>query len=131
MRGVSPTEIEAAIDELNAVYDADQTPYRIEQTPGGYRLILRPAFERMRDKFYGRAKEARLSAPALEVLSVLAYNQPATAEYLGELRERRAARRCLRSCDAGLSAWTARTHRVNCRDSPPQIVFCNCSVSRA
>ena len=86
MRGVSPTEIETAINELNSMYDADQTPYYIEQTPGGYRLILRPEFERIRDKFYGRVKEARLSGPALEVLSVLAYNQPATAEFLSELR---------------------------------------------
>jgi segregation and condensation protein B len=86
MRGVSPSEIEAAITELNSVYDADATPYRIEQTNGGYRMVLRAEFERMRDKFYGRVKEARLSPAALEVLSVLAYNQPATAEQLNKLR---------------------------------------------
>ncbi len=63
-----------------------QAPYRIEQTNGGYRLVLRDEFQRMRDKFYGRVKEARLSPAALEVLSVLAYNQPATAEHLNELR---------------------------------------------
>src|SRR6187402_109833 len=40
MRGVSPAEIEAAINELNALYDADETPYRIDQTNGGYRLVL-------------------------------------------------------------------------------------------
>jgi segregation and condensation protein B len=86
MRGVSPTEIAAAVRELNELYDADQAPYRIEQSNGGYRLVLRAEFERMRDKFYGKVKEARLSPTALEVLSVLAYNQPATAEQLGELR---------------------------------------------
>jgi segregation and condensation protein B len=86
MRGVSPKEIEAAVSELNAAYDRDRAPYRIEQTSGGYRLVLRAEFERMRDKFYGRVKEARLSPAALEVLSVLAYNQPATAEQLTELR---------------------------------------------
>jgi segregation and condensation protein B len=86
MRGVSPGEIEAVVNELNAVYDTDQTPYRIEKAGGGYRLVLRPEFERMRDKFYGRVKEARLSPVALEVLSVLAYNQPATVEQLNGLR---------------------------------------------
>ena len=86
MRGVSPTEIEAAAKELNAVYAADQAPYCIEQSGGGYRLVLRPEFERMRDKFYGRVKEARLSPAVVEVLSVLAYNQPATVEQLNELR---------------------------------------------
>jgi segregation and condensation protein B len=86
MRGVSPKEVETAVSELNAMYDTDHSPYRIEQSTGGYRLLLRPEFERMRDKFYGRVKEARLSSTALEVLSVLAYNQPATAEQLSELR---------------------------------------------
>ena len=55
----------------------------------------------MRDKFYGRVKEARLSPAVLEVLSVLAYNQPATADHLNELREHRAARHCRRWCDGG------------------------------
>jgi segregation and condensation protein B len=86
MRGVSPSEIEGAVGELNSTYDADGAPYRIEQNNGGYRLILRDEFQRMRDKFYGRVKEARLSPVILEVLSVLAYNQPATAERLSELR---------------------------------------------
>jgi segregation and condensation protein B len=86
MRGVSPGEIEAAVCELNATYDADGAPYRIEQNNGGYRLVLRDEFQRMRDKFYGRVKEARLSPAVLEVLSVLAYNQPATAKRLNELR---------------------------------------------
>jgi segregation and condensation protein B len=86
MRGVSPGEIETAVGKLNATYDADGAPYWIEQNNGGYRLVLRDEFQRMRDKFYGRVKEARLSPAVLEVLSVLAYNQPATADHLSELR---------------------------------------------
>jgi segregation and condensation protein B len=86
MRSVSPAEIASAVAALNALYKADGAPYHIEQTNGGYRLVLRKEFERMRDKFYGRIKEARLSPAVLEVLSVLAYNQPATADQLNELR---------------------------------------------
>jgi segregation and condensation protein B len=40
----------------------------------------------VRDKFYGKVKEVRLSTSVLEVLSILAYNQPATVEQLNELR---------------------------------------------
>jgi segregation and condensation protein B len=86
MRGVSPGEIDDVISVLNAQYDTDGAPYFIEQSGGGYRLILRPQFERMRDKFYGRVKEARLSPAAIEVLSVVAYHQPSTVEQLNELR---------------------------------------------
>lgn len=86
MRGVSPAEVDSVVKELNAVYEADQAPYWIEQSGGGYQLVLRPEFERVREKFYGRIKEVRLPPSALEVLSILAYNQPATAERLNELR---------------------------------------------
>jgi segregation and condensation protein B len=86
MRGVSPSEIESTVAELNNLYNADRAPYHIEQSPGGYRLVLRPEFDRVRDKFYGKIKEARLSSAVLEVLSVLAYNQPATTEQLNDIR---------------------------------------------
>jgi segregation and condensation protein B len=86
MRGVSPKEIDSAVAELNAIYDADATPYTIEGHSSGYRLALRPEFDRMRDKFYGRVREAKLSPAALEVLSIIAYKQPLTAEEISELR---------------------------------------------
>ena len=86
MRGVSPTEIDSAVAELNAVYDTDSTPYKIESTGSGYRLALRPEFDRMRDKFYGRVRQAKLSPAALEVLAIIAYKQPRTAEEISQLR---------------------------------------------
>jgi segregation and condensation protein B len=86
MRGVSPTEIDAAVSDLNALYDADEAPYVIEGTSGGYRLVLRGEFQRMRDKFFGTVREAKLSPAALEVLSIIAYNQPVTADRINELR---------------------------------------------
>jgi segregation and condensation protein B len=86
MRGVSPAEIHSAIAELNATYDSDRTPYTIESTNIGYRLALRPEHERMRDKFYGRVREAKLSPAALEVLSIIAYNQPLTLEDINQMR---------------------------------------------
>jgi len=86
MRGVSPAEIDAAVQELNALYDEDEAPYVIEGTSSGYRLVLRHEFMRMRDKFYGTVREAKLSPAALEVLSIIAYNQPVTAERINEIR---------------------------------------------
>jgi segregation and condensation protein B len=86
MRGVSPTEVDSAVSELNELYDADSAPYRIDHTPAGYRLVLRDEFARMRDKFYGRVREARLSTAAMEVLSIVAYSQPISAAEIDTLR---------------------------------------------
>jgi segregation and condensation protein B len=86
MRSVSPGEIDAAIAELNSTYERDQSPYSVVGTPQGYRLELRGEFRRVRDKYFGRIREARLTTPALEVLAVIAYNQPVTAEGINQIR---------------------------------------------
>jgi segregation and condensation protein B len=86
MRGVSPAEIDAAVAELNALYETDQAPYEIEGTSAGYRLVLRGSFSRMRDKFYGTVREAKLSPAAMELMAIVAYNQPVTAGRINELR---------------------------------------------
>jgi segregation and condensation protein B len=86
MRGVSPGEIEIVVAQLNAAYERDSAPYEITGSPQGYRLALRDDYRRMRDKFHGRIREAKLSPAALEVLSIIAYNQPTTADTINELR---------------------------------------------
>lgn len=86
MRDVTPTEVHQAVAELNEGYERDGSPYCIHGGAEGYRLTLRDEMSRMRDKFYGRVREARLSPKALEVLSVVAYKQPTTAGAIDALR---------------------------------------------
>lgn len=86
MRGVSPAEIDAAVVELNTAYERDVAPYEIVGTTAGYQLELRSNLRRMRDKLHGRMREAKLTPAAVEVLSVVAYNQPTTSEAITELR---------------------------------------------
>jgi segregation and condensation protein B len=86
MRGCSPAEIDAAVAELNAIYERDAAPYEIIGSANGYRLALREALGRMRDKFFGRVREAKLSPATLEILSIVAYNQPITADEVSRLR---------------------------------------------
>jgi segregation and condensation protein B len=86
MRGVSPAEIDAAVAELNTVYQRDTAPYEIVGSAQGYRLQLRSELHRMRDKLHGRTREAKLTPAAVEVLSVVAYNQPTTVEAINGLR---------------------------------------------
>ena len=39
-------------------------------------LHVRPAYRNLRERLFGGPREARLSQPALDVLSVVAYRQP-------------------------------------------------------
>lgn len=69
--------IETTIAELDALYAAQGRPYEIAFGEGGWRLALRPEYERLRDRVYGLGpKEVRLSQEALEVLAFVAYRQP-------------------------------------------------------
>jgi segregation and condensation protein B len=86
MRGVEPAEIAGLVDELNRRYAAGGCPYHIVQEAEGYRLTLGKGFHPLRDRFYGRIREARLSQPAVDVLAIVAYQQPLTAEQVSSLR---------------------------------------------
>lgn len=86
MRGVSAAEIDELVKDLNQQYDASGCPYRIYSEADGYRLLLREEYGRIRDKFYGRMRRARLSPAAIEVLSIVAYQGGRTAEEVQRLR---------------------------------------------
>jgi segregation and condensation protein B len=86
MRGVRPREVDELVQELNDVYAAENCPYAIESVGAGYRLGLRTELEPLRDRFYGRVKEARLSQQAIDVLALVAYNQPLTRPEIEKLR---------------------------------------------
>jgi segregation and condensation protein B len=86
MRGVRPAEIEGLVGELNREYAANRCPYRIESEGAGYKLALCDEFAAVREKCYGRAKESRLSDPAIEVLALVAYRGPLTADEISKLR---------------------------------------------
>lgn len=86
MRGVAPGEIAGLVDELNARYEADARPYTIVSEGSGYRLRLRPEFAPLRNRFYGKMREARLSQAAIDILAIVAYQQPLTAEQINKLR---------------------------------------------
>ena len=88
MRGVSPNEVEQLVGELNARYEEDNAPYQIIREGDGYRLQLRNEFEAVRDRFYGRVRRARLSQAAIDVLAIVAYQQPVGTEEVNQLRGR-------------------------------------------
>ena len=48
--------------------------------------MLREAFHPLRNRFYGRIRQARLSQAAIDVLAIVAYHQPLTSEQISRLR---------------------------------------------
>lgn len=71
--------VEQAIDDLNERYVAEGRPYEIRLGEGGYRLELRAEYEKLRQRVYGAGpREVKLSQDVLEVLALVAYQQPVT-----------------------------------------------------
>lgn len=86
MRGVRPIEIDELVIELNEAYDREQAPYRIASAGAGYRMELRPEYDRLCRRVYGKLKEVRLSQAAIDCLAIVAYKQPVRREDVDKLR---------------------------------------------
>lgn len=86
MRDVVIDDIPPLVDELNRAYEARHAPYRIIGEGDGYRLTLCSEFHQLRNQFYGRVREAKLSQASVDVLALVAYQQPITGEQIGHLR---------------------------------------------
>ena len=73
------SDIETLIDALNLEYAAQGRPYEIRLGDGGYKLTLRAEFEIIRSRVYGVGpRDVKLSQDVLEVLALVAYQQPIT-----------------------------------------------------
>ena len=86
MRGVDVGEIDGLVRELNRRYKRGGCPYFVAEDSDGYRITLRKPFHPLREQFYGRIREARLSQAAIDVLAVVAYQQPLSAEQISTVR---------------------------------------------
>lgn len=72
-----PGDIEVLIDDLNQEYAGQGRPYEIRLVDGGYKLTLRAEFEAIRGRVYGVGpRDVKLSQDVLEVLALVAYQQP-------------------------------------------------------
>lgn len=78
--------VEETIDDLNRQYSVERRPYEIRLGEGGYSVSLKDDYERLRFKAFGLGpKEVRLTQDALEVLALVAYQQPITDQELTDV----------------------------------------------
>jgi segregation and condensation protein B len=86
MRGVRPAEIDELVRELNEEYQREGNAFEIVSADAGYVLQLRPEWSSLRDSFYGRVREAKLTQTAIDVLAIVAYRQPIRRDEIDQVR---------------------------------------------
>lgn len=90
LRNVTPDEIRHIVDSLNHRYETVGAPQRIVWEPEtrlSLRMILHDSFQNEVEKFSGKTRETQLSQTAIEVLALIAYRQPITAEEIQQIRK--------------------------------------------
>jgi segregation and condensation protein B len=79
----SVDEVQNRVDELNERYRIELRPYFVEFEDGHYRLALQSEFEPVRSRIHGQGpRDVKLAPDALEVLALVAYQQPLSKEDL-------------------------------------------------
>ncbi len=77
-RLVDAKEVQQLINRLNTGYDLSRSAFRIEQTATGFQMMTRPALADWLDRLHQRQSRMKLSQPAMETLTIIAYRQPVT-----------------------------------------------------
>ncbi|HBH54843.1 MAG TPA: SMC-Scp complex subunit ScpB [Planctomycetaceae bacterium] len=80
------TEARTIVGKLNAVYQQWHTPFRVEKVAAGYRMFTLPQYALWLGRLHHRDAELKLSPPALETLTVIAYRQPITRADIEAIR---------------------------------------------
>src|SRR5438093_3993442 len=75
---VTESEIGAAVEELKIEYVQEQPAFQIIEKAEGWQLVTDPVFARWVRQLFPVPKPARLTAPGLETLAIIAYRQPIT-----------------------------------------------------
>jgi segregation and condensation protein B len=80
------TEVEALCTELAADYERERRGFALVRVAGGYRFQTHPEMAPYVERFVLEGQTARLSAPALETLAIVAYKQPVSRAQLAAIR---------------------------------------------
>jgi segregation and condensation protein B len=75
---VSQTEVAGALEQLKIEYVQEQRAFQLIEKAEGWQLVTDPKYAGWVRQLFPAPKPARLSAPALETLAIIAYRQPIT-----------------------------------------------------
>lgn len=74
--GLDEDQVEDALRQLRAEYAEAEHSFDVVELAEGYQILTRPEFAPYLERFDNVPRPARLSGPALETLSIIAYRQP-------------------------------------------------------
>lgn len=86
LRDVSPKEVTQTVRALNAKYEKENAAFRIDSDGGVFKMKLDPKLVEFQQDFFGRNRQVRLSQAAIDVMAIVAYNQPATKDLVEKIR---------------------------------------------
>jgi len=86
IRGLTSNQFLRSIKDLKLEYRRQGRPYTIQKQGASFVLALLGRYRPILERLYGQNREARLSQPAIEVLSLVAYRQPVTKHEIDAIR---------------------------------------------
>jgi len=101
-RLIDHKEVQQLIQALNESYDRTRSAFRIEQTAAGYIFMTRASLAPWLDRLHNRQAEMKLSAPMMETLTIIAYQQPVTRADVDAIRGVQASEMIRQLLDRGL-----------------------------
>ena len=83
---VEPERIATCIEAIMEKYEAEYYPFHLIQTGGGYQFLTKKQYHNTVLKLNGEKHIKKLSAAAMETLSIIAYKQPITKSEIEYIR---------------------------------------------
>src|SRR5919198_3631015 len=75
---VREAEVAGALEQMKIEYIEQQRSFQLNEKADGWQLVTDPKYARWVGELFPVPRPARLSAPALETLAIIAYRQPIT-----------------------------------------------------
>ncbi|NBR48798.1 SMC-Scp complex subunit ScpB, partial [bacterium] len=75
---VKREQLEEAIQELEKEYADTGRSFEVRESAAGWQLVTKADFSPWLRQLFPENRQARLSAPAMETLAIIAYRQPIT-----------------------------------------------------
>lgn len=83
---ITPSDVEKSVEELNQKYDNEESSFKILPIAEGFIFGTKPEYAKYVGYLSNEKTKRRLSQPALETLSIIAYKQPITKPEIETIR---------------------------------------------